>query len=162
MKMYGFSATQYGWWFAIIAVGMGCGGQMGRVLLKRMTPHRLLVAGVAFAAVFGGIVLLMTRLFGLPPFWLFFAPLMLSLATCPIITANSQAIAMSESGENAGCASSLVGVAAFGIGGIVIALTGLLHNGTALPMVAMIFLCCVAGLAVLVFGKTLRDGRHGN
>ncbi|MCC8164645.1 MAG: MFS transporter, partial [Planctomycetes bacterium] len=109
MPMYGMSATQYGWWFAMIAVGMGCGGQVGRVILRRTTPHRLLVAGVAFSTVFGGIVLLATLVYGMPPFWLFFTPLMLSLATCPIITANSQAIAMSESGENAGCGSSLIG-----------------------------------------------------
>lgn len=159
MTLYGYNETRYGWLFAAIAVGMGLGGQAGKMLLSRLTPHRLLAAGIGVCALFGAVLLALTLAMGLPPFALFFAPLALSLVTCPIITANSAAIAMSESGDNAGCGSSLVGVAAFGIGGLVVTTTGLLDNGTAVPMTGMIFLCGLAAAAIVLGGGLLRHGK---
>ncbi len=159
MTLYGFSETQYGWLFAAIAVGMGFAGKFGQVLLTRSTPYRLLTAGVGGIALFGGVLLVSTLALGQPPFVVLFIPLVLALANMPSTTANSAAIAMSESGENAGCGSSLVGVAAFGIGGLVIATTGLLDNGTAIPMTGMIFLCGLLGLAVILAGGLLKDGK---
>lgn len=159
MTMYGHSETGYGWLFAAIAVGMGLAGQSGGWLLARSTPRRLLTRGIAVSAVFSGILFILTLATGLPPFALFFAPLLLSLAACPIVIANSQALAMAESGPNAGCASSLVGLAFFGLGGLVVAVTGLLHDGTALPMTGMLFLCGIAGLALAAIGNRREKGR---
>ncbi len=159
MTLYGFSETQYGWLFAAIAIGMGFAGKFGQNLLTRMSPYKLLTVGVGGIALFGGILLAVTLGLGLPPFIVLFVPLILALANMPITTANSSAIAMSESGDNAGCGSSLVGVAAFGIGGLVIAATSLLHDGTVLPMAGMIFLCGLLGLVVILAGGLLKDGK---
>lgn len=159
MKLYGFSETQYGWLFAAIAIGMGFAGKFGQTLLMRSTPHKLLTGAAGGIALFGGILFALTLALGLPPFVVLFVPLVLALANMPATTANSAAIAMSESGENAGCGSSLVGVAAFGIGGLVIATTGLLDNGTALPMTGMIFLYGLLGLVVILAGGLLKDGK---
>lgn len=160
MTLYGYNERQYGWLFALIAVGMGIGGQIGRMLLSRSTPHRLLAGGVGVCMVFGAVLLALTLVLGLPSFAVFFVLLALSMVTCPIITANSAAIAMSESGDNAGCGSSLIGVAAFGIGGLVVAATGLLDNDTAVPMTGMIFLCGLVAMAIALGGGLLKHGKE--
>lgn len=159
MEVYKFSQTEYGWLFAAVAVGMGVAGQAGGWLLKRSTPHRMLATGVGITALFGGLLFFLNLGMGVPPFALFFAPLLLSLMATPIVNANSSAIAMSESGGNAGSASSLIGVAAFGIGGLIIAVSGLLDNGTTLPMTAMIFTCGAVALVIVLCGGIVKRGR---
>lgn len=159
MNLYGFNERQYGWLFALVAIGMGIGGQAGRVMLMRSTPHRLITLGIGVCVLFGGALLVLTLALGLPPFPVFFGLLVLTMGSSPIILANSSAIAMSESGDNAGCGSSLVGVTAFGVGGVVVAVTSFLHNGTAIPMTGMIFACGLVAAFIAAAGGLLSLGR---
>jgi DHA1 family bicyclomycin/chloramphenicol resistance-like MFS transporter len=56
---------------------------------------------------------------------------------------------MGPQGRHAGSASALIGTLQFGGGAVAGALIGLLHNGTAVPMVAVIAACGVGGLVAL-------------
>ena len=58
-------------------------------------------------------------------------------------------LAMGPQGRHAGSASALIGTLQFGGGAVAGALVGLLHNGTAVPMAAVIAACGIGGLVAL-------------
>jgi len=55
---------------------------------------------------------------------------------------------MTPQGHAAGSASALIGTLQFVLGALAGWLVGALHDGTALPMAAVMALCAAAGLAV--------------
>ena len=62
---------------------------------------------------------------------------------------NAIALAMAPHGRQAGAASALLGASQSALGATVGALVGLLHNGTALPMVGVIAACVTAAFLTL-------------
>ena len=62
-------------------------------------------------------------------------------------------MAMAGHGHQAGVASALMGTMQFVIAGITSALVGILHNGTAVPMAAVMAGC---GLLVVIMARQAR------
>lgn len=79
-------------------------------------------------------------------------PLWFCLATVPLITANSIALAMSVSGDHSGSASALIGVAQFGFAAIVSGIISAVHDGTALPMAVVILAAGLLAMAAWILG----------
>jgi MFS transporter, DHA1 family, multidrug resistance protein len=148
ITLHGVSQQHYGWLFASNAIGMTVVAQVNRLLLRYLSPGRifhrlsvinvvaaLIVVGAAGASHLPGLVI----------------PLYLCLSMLPLMGANSTAVAMGASGENAGMASSIMGVLQFGVAGIVSALVSALHDGTAYPMTGLILACSAISAFVLLF-----------
>jgi DHA1 family bicyclomycin/chloramphenicol resistance-like MFS transporter len=135
MQHFGLGREAYSLVFGANAVCMIIAAQINRILVRRVTPARMVLGATGFAATAGVVVLALAP--G-APLMLFVVPLFLALGTAPIIGANAQAIAMSRSGEFAGTASSLIGIIQYSVAGAVIAVVGALHDGTAIPMAATI------------------------
>ena len=135
MEHFGLSREAYSLVFGANAVCMIAASQINRILVRRVTPGRMVLAATIFATV-ADLVSLVIAPFA--PWTVFVVPLFLALGTAPIIGANAQAIAMSRSGDHAGTASSLIGIVQYSVAGAVIALVGALHDGTALPMAGTI------------------------
>ena len=157
ITLYGLSEKQYGWAFGLIALGMGSASQINRLMLSRFSPYQLMVTAVHMLTICCLCLVLFLLLGSTPSFFLIFIILFFALGTCPIIIANSTAIAMATSRKNAGSASSLVGVSQFSMAGIVSALIGFFHDNTAMPMSGMMLICGLSAMAILVLNKFLQS-----
>lgn len=152
MELHGLDQEHYTALFTLNAAGLIITSQINRILLKRWEPKQVLLGALIFNGTMGVTFLCLAQAKSL---WLVVPPLYLGLSTIPLIAANCTAIAMEESGRNAGSASSLLGVLQFAFASLASALIGLFHNGTAYPMAGWI---CAAGLGALFL--TAREGKR--
>lgn len=148
MELHGVSPQQYGWLFGINALGMVCASQLNRVLLARFAPRTLFRGALALNVVAG---LTLLSVAGAHSLLLLMIPLWFCIATMPVLGANSMAIAMNASGDDAGSASALIGLLQFTSASLASGSVALLHNGTAYPMAATIAVCGSSGACVYYF-----------
>jgi MFS transporter, DHA1 family, multidrug resistance protein len=153
MDLHGVSQQAYGWLFGLNALGMTIAGQFNRYLLHRYSPKAIYICALGVNIVAG---LGLFCVSGSHALYVIVIPLFCCLAILPALGANGIAIAMSKSGANGGSASSLIGVIQFALAGLVSALVGMLHNGTAYPMSGLILGCALlSGLVICVGRKSL-------
>jgi MFS transporter, DHA1 family, multidrug resistance protein len=150
MTLYGASATKYGLIFATNACGTILAAQINRILLRHTTPQKVFAG-----ALFFNMTTIVSLLFvtGTHSMIIFMIPLWLSIATTPMVLANSMAIAMNASGNKAGSASAIIGLLQFGLASLISCLVSLLHNGTAYPMVCTMLGCVVLSALVNMISK---------
>jgi MFS transporter, DHA1 family, multidrug resistance protein len=136
----------YGWIFGINAVGIIGMSQVNRALLRRFTLDEVLIVGLVVMAC-AGLALLGAAIFplgGLPGLWL---PLFVYIASLGTILPNAAASAMAGEAHRAGTAAALMGTLQFVLGAITSGLVAALHDGTALPMAAIVAISGLGGLA---------------
>jgi DHA1 family bicyclomycin/chloramphenicol resistance-like MFS transporter len=147
MELYGVVPQHFGWLFGLNAVGIIFSANLNRFLLQRFTPEAILGGALAVNISMGALLILIVGASSLP---LLIVALWIIFATLPLIAANTVAHAMAEGSDHRGSASALIGVTQFGMAALSSSIIGLLHNGTAYPMAAMIFLwSLLAGFAAL-------------
>src|SRR5690606_8355030 len=95
------------------------------------------------------ISLFATTLAGIGGFPLMLALLFITIASTDMVMPNATALAMAPYGRKAGSASALLGATQFMAGALAGALVGLLANGTAVPMTAVIALCGGGAFVIL-------------
>lgn len=145
IDLYGVAPEQYGWIFGANALGLIVASQINRRLLLRSSGETIM--RTAIGTIVGSAVLLVLAaatgfggLFGLLP------PLFVCIAGYGLVAPNATAAAMAPYGRMAGSASALLGTLQFSVGALAGVLVGVLHNGTAVPMAAMIAVCALAAL----------------
>lgn len=145
IDLYGVAPEHYGWIFGLNAFGLIAASQLNRRLLRRFNGE--LIMRVAIGTILGSALLLVLAaatgfggLLGLLP------PLFICIAGYGLVAPNATAAAMAPYGRMAGSASALLGTLQFSVGALAGVLVGVLHNGTALPMAAMIAVCATAAL----------------
>ncbi|MBE9606485.1 multidrug effflux MFS transporter [Acetobacteraceae bacterium H6797] len=145
MEHFSLTAGEYGLAFGLNAAGLIAMSQMNSRLLRRFSMERLLDSALvmSFAAT---VLLVLTAVSGAGHFVLFALGLFLFLAPLGCIMPMASTLAMAPHGRSAGSASALLGVMQFGAGAVSGAAVGLLHNGSALPMVAVMAVCALGGL----------------
>lgn len=136
---WGFSESQFGLVFAVIAVGVVGASQVNRALLRHHSPDGIL-AVASLGAALAGAVLLVSALVGaaLP---VIFVALFVALSSNGLIAANASAGALSVDPLRAGAVSGLMGGVNFGMGAAASALAAAHYDGTAVPLATNI---CVA------------------
>jgi DHA1 family bicyclomycin/chloramphenicol resistance-like MFS transporter len=161
-EIYGLSPQVYGAVFAVNALGIVVASQVSGRLVGRVSPRRLMDAGLALAAG-GGLALLGVvwaggiGLAGVLP------ALFVSVSSVGLVTPNSVALALSGHPDDAGSASALLGVTQFLLGALIAPLVGLWGTDTALPMSAVIAALGVgAALTVLVLARPERAPTSGS
>ena len=115
--------------------------QLSARLVGRTGPRRLLLIGLAVAAV-AGVWLLVVALTD-APLPLLLAGLFAMLASLGFIAPNATALALQEHGAQAGTASALIGLGQFVTGAVAAPLTGIVGGAGAMPLAVV-----VAGFAV--------------
>ena len=147
MQIYGVRPERFGWIFGFIALGLISASQLNRVLLARVAGARILSHALVVTATAGVILLVMawTRTGGLAGM---LGPLFVYIASLGFVLPNVIATALGPQGRNAGTASALLGTLQFGAGAIVGTLLGVLGDGTAVPMAALIAACGLSALLV--------------
>ena len=158
---FGLTSVQFSLAFAINAVGFFASSQFAAPLGERfgMVPvMRNAVIGFALCAC----ALLALCLAGYGTLFVIIGFLFLGNACLGLIIPTTMVVALDEHGDIAGLASSLGGTLQMVAGGVMISLTSLFFDGTALPMVAAIALCavCAMTLALLVLPRLAKSGQQ--
>jgi DHA1 family bicyclomycin/chloramphenicol resistance-like MFS transporter len=115
---------------------------------RRLDPARLLRIGVAAMALAGGLLLPVAAT-GFGGFVALAALVFAYVAGIGAVMPLGTTLAMGPQGRNAGSASALIGTLQFGLGAVAGGLVGVLHDGSAVPMAAVIAACGAGGLFAL-------------
>lgn len=142
MQIHGVSPQHYGFLFAITSLGLFGAAHINRLLLRRYKPAQIFRIVLYVNA---GAALCVVLVASTTSLALLMLPLLVCVATVPMILANASAIAMGASGSDVGSASSIYGLMQFGLASITSSLIGVFHNGTAYPMAGMMLGVSVVG-----------------
>ena len=142
---YNIPAQHYGWLFGMNALGLIAASQLNRRLLMKLGAGRVLARMNAVTAALG-VTLLVTAATGAGGFVGILLPLFGYVASLGLIFPNAAALALAPHGEHAGSASALLGTVQFAAAALASILVGWVHDGTALPMSAVIAGCGILAL----------------
>lgn len=142
MEIYGVPPEYYGWLFGLNALGLICAGQLNARFLKN-TPLTVLLRRALWGPALAGLMLAGAALAGWLPLVLVLGGFFVYLAGLGFIGPNSTAAAMATHGQQAGAASALMGSLQFGLATLAGALVGMLHDGSARPLMLVMVLCGV-------------------
>jgi DHA1 family bicyclomycin/chloramphenicol resistance-like MFS transporter len=150
MGTYGHSPLVFNVIFALNAVGIIGASQVNRLLLRRSTPDRVLVRA-SVASIIAAFMLVAAAWSGLGGEFTVLPLLFVALSTYGLMAGNTMAGALSVAPSRAGSTSALMGGASFSAGALASWVGGLLHDGSARPVAAVMFACLV-GSSVAIFG----------
>ena len=148
IELNGVAPEYFGLLFGINALGLIVASQLNRWLLLRYAGGQILHVALGVTATSGLLLAAVTAL-GIGGFPTLLVLLFLCIASTGLVGPNATAAAMAPYARQAGSASALLGALQFAMGALAGALVGLLFNGTALPMTAVIALCGVAAFVTL-------------
>lgn len=156
IEQLGFDITAFGWLFALLAVAVIGSGQVNRLLLRHIASlHILMIASLAGVA--AGATLLAVAVSGVGGRWGLIVAMFAALASYGFVSTNTTAAALSVDPQRAGTASALIGAGSFIAGALASALTSALHNGTPVPMAAvMAGAMTISALALFVIAQPQR------
>jgi len=157
---YGFSPQAFSWIFGLNAVGIIGASQVNRALLRRHTPDRIL-GRVSLVSVGAGVLLMAAAFTGLGGYWTVLPLLFIALASYGLMSGNTMAGALSIDPRRAGSISALMGGLSFGAGAVAAWAGGVLHDGTARPMAAVMLLCLIGSSLALYTLAFPRRPSHG-
>jgi DHA1 family bicyclomycin/chloramphenicol resistance-like MFS transporter len=148
IETYHIPAGQFGIVFGINAAGLIGMSQVNAHLLRNHTPESILVRSRVASIVCAG-ALALDAFTGFGGMWGVLVPLFFVLSSFGLVGANTQAAGLNVDPMRAGSISALMGGASFASAALVSALTGVLHDGTARPMAAVILIAILASAAAL-------------
>ncbi len=151
IDLYGVPAQHYGWLFGLNALGLIAASQINRRLLMKYSAREVLSAANCANAMCGTVLMLLA-VTGVGGFAGILVPLFGYVASLGCIFPNAVALAMGPQGERAGSASALLGTVQFTAAAVASVSVGVLYDGTAGPMAAVIAAC---GLLALVAQRLL-------
>ncbi|MFD2233773.1 multidrug effflux MFS transporter [Phaeospirillum tilakii] len=143
ITVYGVPPGRFGLLFGAVSLVLYGGALASRWLLQHRAAAPLLRLA-SLVAVAGGFGLVACAWTGWGGFPLFFALLLVSLSNLGLLFPIVTAMTMQPFPTAAGAASALLGILQFLIGALAGALSGLIHDGTALPMACQIALFALA------------------
>jgi DHA1 family bicyclomycin/chloramphenicol resistance-like MFS transporter len=149
---YGLTEKQYGWVFAFIAGGIIGSSQLNHLLLKKFTNAEVVRYPIIGQSIVGTIMVVGT-VYGWFNMYGLLAIMFLFVCGQGIVGPNATALCLAPFSKLTGSAASLLGSYRMAIGGVVSALVGIFHNGTAVPMIVMMVLCPVVALLILTIGN---------
>ena len=152
MEMYKVTEPQFGWIFAIIAMGLIGASQVNTFVLKRHDSEKIIKVA-SFCQVIIGTSLVWLTIFGLSNLFLTVFLIFIFLGCQGFIFPNATALALAPLGHNAGNASALIGAIQMTIGACASAVVGLVQNHTALPMAAVMTGCSIVACLVFNLGR---------
>jgi DHA1 family bicyclomycin/chloramphenicol resistance-like MFS transporter len=152
MELYHVSEKQYGWIFAIIAMGLISASQVNTILLRKFTSEQI-VRVALFCQCLAGVSLVVGNTFHMLGLYSTIFLIWIFLSTQGFAFPNSSALSLAPFSKNAGTASALMGAIQLGIGAVSTALVSMLTNGTAIPMSMVMCACAVSSFIVLLIGR---------
>ena len=145
--IYALTPQHYAWVFGANAFGLIAASQLNSLALRRFAVQHVLRTALSAYTVFG-LLLLTVAWIDLGPIGLMI-PLFLCVASLGFSFPNSTAAAMAPFGDRAGAAAALLGTLQFLIASVSSFIVGHAHNGTAVPLAAVIAGCGLLALVLL-------------
>jgi DHA1 family bicyclomycin/chloramphenicol resistance-like MFS transporter len=152
MEIFHVNEKQYGWIFALIALGIISASQANNFALKKYSGERIVKTALGCQSVIGA-SLAAISLFGWSELYTTIFLIFLFLACQGFIFPNASALSLAPFGHSAGSASALMGAIQMGIGAGASAVVSLLQNHTALPMTAIMACCSLSAFTILYWGR---------
>jgi DHA1 family bicyclomycin/chloramphenicol resistance-like MFS transporter len=154
LEFFGVNEKQYGWIFAIIAIGIISTSQINTFLLRRHASENIIPVALTFQSAIG-ITLATIAFFHASEFYSTIALIFFYISCQGFIFPNASALTLAAFGHNAGNASALMGAFQMGIGALASASVSFLQNNTTLPMTGVMAFCSVTALSIFVLGKKI-------
>jgi DHA1 family bicyclomycin/chloramphenicol resistance-like MFS transporter len=151
MELHGIPADRYGLFFGLNAFGIMLVAQANARAARRF-PAPVVLGWVLAGMAATGLALLVVALTGAGGFPAVAVLLFVYVSGIGAAMPLASALAMGPQGQRAGSASAIIGTLQFGLGAAAGALVGLAHDGTAVPMAAVI---AGAGLGALAVRRVL-------
>ena len=148
-------ATTFGWIFGGNAAGYILMSQVNVRLLRSRRPAQILKLGLALAMT-AAVALLVQGALGVDRALTVELSLFGFIASLGIILPNATALALEEQGARAGSASAWQGALQFGTGALASAAVSALHDGTVVPMAAVMTTVAVGAVVTLTIARRLR------
>ncbi len=152
MEIFKVTEKQYGWIFAMIALGLIISSQLNSILLRRFTSEQIIRVAL-FCQSLTGITLFLGTLYHLAGLYSTIVLILIFLSCQGFTFPNSSALSMAPFSRNAGTASALMGAIQLGIGALTSALVSYLTSQSALPMAAVMASCALISFIVLLLGR---------
>jgi len=152
MNIFKVSEKQYGWIFALAAMGLIASSQLNSVLLQKFKSEQIIKVALTCQFI-TGILLVTGTVMNLLELFSTIILIVIFLCCQGFIFPNSSALSMAPFTRNAGSASAAMGCIQMGIGTLSSAMVSMLSNGTALPMAAVMAGCSGMALMALLTGS---------
>jgi DHA1 family bicyclomycin/chloramphenicol resistance-like MFS transporter len=153
MEIFKVSEQQYGWIFALIAMGLIGASQINTVLLKNYTSEQIIGKALIAQSIVGMVLAGITYAGSADLFVTIFL-IFVFLSCQGFIFPNSSALSLATFGHKAGSASALLGAIQMCIGAVASALVSFLQNYFS-PMTAIMAFCALSALAVFSLGRKI-------
>lgn len=154
MGVFHVTEKQYGWIFALIAMGLIGASQINSVLLKNYTSEQIIKVALACQSTIG-LILVAITLLGWGDLFITIFLIFLFLCCQGFTFPNASALSMAPFGHNAGSASALMGAIQMCIGACTSALVSVFQNSTALPMAAVMACCAIGAFTMYMVGRNI-------
>jgi DHA1 family bicyclomycin/chloramphenicol resistance-like MFS transporter len=154
IELFGVNEKQYGWIFAIIAIGVIGSSQINSLVLRKSTSEKIIPVALLFQSVIG-LVLVALAFFHYSELYTTIGLIFLYLCCQGFIFPNASALTLAAFGHNAGSASALMGAIQMGIGATASAAVSVLQDNTALPMSGVMAFCSVVAFTIFMMGRKL-------
>jgi DHA1 family bicyclomycin/chloramphenicol resistance-like MFS transporter len=152
MEIFKVTERQYGWIFALVAMGLIGSSQLNSILLRTYKSEQIIRVALLCQSIVG-VSLFLGSYFGLLEVFSTIFFIFLFLCCQGFIFPNTSALSLAPFSKNAGSASALLGSVQMGIGALMSALVSILSNHTALPMTGVMAGCAVIGFIILMIGS---------
>jgi DHA1 family bicyclomycin/chloramphenicol resistance-like MFS transporter len=161
MKLFSISEKQYGWIFGFNALGLIMASQLNRAWLQTRSSAQiiLLIGALQFST--GLLLMVATWMHFIDApgtFILIFGYLVMQGFVLP----NASALALEPFARKAGSASALMGSLQMVSGALASVMVSYFHNGTALPMAAVMAACTTIGFTTLLTGRVVMRRNFAN
>lgn len=154
MELFRVSERQFGWIFALVAMGLIGSSQLNSVLLKIYTSEAIIKVA-SFCQTITGLLLFTGTLLGWLELFSTIFFIFIYLCCQGFIFPNSSALSMAPFSKNAGSASALMGGIQMSIGAFTSATVSFLSNHTALPMTGVMASCSLTSFTILTIGSRI-------
>lgn len=154
IELFGVNEMQYGWIFAIIAVGIISTSQINSFVLRKYPSEKIIPVALMFQIVIG-ITLAVIAFFNWSELYTTIVLIFLFISCQGFIFPNASALTMAAFGHNAGNASALMGAIQMGIGAAASAAVSFLQDNTALPMTGVMALCSITAFSIFMMGRKI-------
>ncbi len=152
MELFKVSERQYGWIFALIALGLIGSSQINSVLLRIYKSEQIIRISLLCQTIIGFLLFIGTFFGWMELFSTIF--LIFIFLCCQGFTfPNSAALSLAPFAHHAGSAAALMGGIQMSIGAIISALVSFLNNHSALPMTGVMAFCALTSYLILRIGS---------
>lgn len=154
IELFGMNEKQYGWIFAIIAIGIISTSQVNTFILRRYQSEKIIPVALMVQSVIG-ISLAGIAFFNGSELYTTIILIFLYISCQGFIFPNASALTLAAFGHNAGNASALMGAIQMGIGATASAAVSVFQDNTALPMTSVMAFCSITAFCIFMMGRKI-------